>query len=110
LHVSEVDDRLAVNWVYSASLFERRTIERLAESFATLLAAIADAPGTPVQSLPLLPVSDRRCLPEWSAPRFEARPRLCAHELFEAQVRDAPDALAAVFDGESISYAELNAQ
>ncbi|WP_414816072.1 AMP-binding protein, partial [Rhizobium sp. IY2] len=34
---------------------------------------------------------------------------LCVHALFEAQVRRAPDAVALVFEEQSISYGALNA-
>src|SRR5262249_49333764 len=32
----------------------------------------------------------------------------CIHELFEAQVERTPDAVAVVYDGESLRYRELN--
>ncbi|MEZ2148321.1 AMP-binding protein, partial [Bradyrhizobium sp. DN5] len=34
---------------------------------------------------------------------------VCIHELFEAQVRRAPDAVAMVHEEERLSYGELNA-
>src|SRR5262249_54369517 len=37
-------------------------------------------------------------------------PRLCAHEQFEEHVRRSPDAVAAVFEKQSWTYAELNRQ
>jgi amino acid adenylation domain-containing protein len=35
-------------------------------------------------------------------------PQICTHELFERQVARDPDAIALVFDGQRISYRELN--
>ena len=32
----------------------------------------------------------------------------CIHELFEAQVARTPDALAVVFEGQQLTYAQLN--
>ncbi|MFP2903393.1 AMP-binding protein, partial [Corallococcus sp. 4LFB] len=34
----------------------------------------------------------------------------CVHSLFEAQVRNAPEALAAVFEGTELTYAQLDAR
>ncbi|HSX62924.1 MAG TPA: amino acid adenylation domain-containing protein, partial [Tahibacter sp.] len=58
LHISEIDDGLHVRWLYADSLFDAATIARFAESFATLLSSIVDAPTQSVQSLPLLPAAD----------------------------------------------------
>ena len=44
-----------------------------------------------------------------AAPRVHPRAGLI-HELFEAQVQHAPDAVALVYEGESLSYGELNAR
>ena len=43
--------------------------------------------------------------PQRSYPREK-----CIHELFEAQVARSPQAIAVVFEGHSLSYAELNAR
>ncbi|NUX59639.1 AMP-binding protein, partial [Paraburkholderia youngii] len=34
----------------------------------------------------------------------------CIHELFEAQVRQAPEAVAVVYQDQRVSYGELNAR
>ena len=41
--------------------------------------------------------------------RGRLSPRPCVHELFEAQAARTPEADAVVFDGEPLTYAELNA-
>jgi hypothetical protein len=43
---------------YSSDLFDRSTIERLAERFAVLLAAAVDDPDRPVSQLPAMPAYD----------------------------------------------------
>ena len=47
---------------------------------------------------------------EWNATDAEYPRELCIHELFEAQVARTPDAVAVVFDGGELTYAELNAR
>ncbi|MBT1517023.1 amino acid adenylation domain-containing protein [Bradyrhizobium sp. SRL28] len=75
-----------------------------------LCAVIADA-QQPVARVELLSSDERAYLLEelnrTAAPYPSKR---CIHELFEAQVRQAPDAVAVVHEDERLSYGELNAR
>lgn len=60
--------------------------------------------------LPALSEAERRrILYEWNQTRADF-PDVCAHELFERQVASAPSATALVFDGQRLTYGELNAR
>src|SRR5947209_6231544 len=48
-------------------------------------------------------------LEEWNATEADS-PQLPAHQLFEAQVRHAPNATALVFENQELTYAQLNAR
>jgi non-ribosomal peptide synthetase component F len=49
-------------------------------------------------------------LREWNATEAAYPREACVHELFEAQAARTPDAVAVVFEGERVTYAELNAR
>ena len=49
----------------------------------------------------------QRTLYEWNQTRADF-PDVCTHELFERQVASAPSATALVFNGERLTYGELN--
>src|SRR6202035_3507988 len=56
-------------------------------------------------------LSDRelhQVLHEWNDTRTEFSGDECVHELFEAQVRRAPEAVAVVCEEKKFTYAELN--
>ncbi|HEX6738318.1 MAG TPA: amino acid adenylation domain-containing protein, partial [Vicinamibacteria bacterium] len=108
IHMAEGPEGLHIRWVYADSLFSASTIERLAGSFAVLVDAVLASPRTPVHELPLLPAEDRARLAEWNQTQRAFPQDRCAHELFERHVREAPDATAVVFEGERLSYRELN--
>lgn len=96
---------------YDADLFEAETIARMAGHWRRLLEAIAANPSQRIAELPMLTDGERhRLLVEWNDTRRDHPPRNCVHELFEAQVRKSPDAIAAIFEGSHLTYAELNAR
>ncbi|MBZ4336683.1 amino acid adenylation domain-containing protein, partial [Corallococcus sp. AS-1-12] len=95
---------------YSTELFDAGTIQRMASHLLTLLEGAVASPDTRVSRLPLLTGAERReMLVEWNATRAPF-PEACLHSLFEAQVRRAPDAVAAVFEGTQLTYARLDAR
>nr|AGS49929.1 long-chain-fatty-acid--CoA ligase [uncultured bacterium esnapd22] len=107
--LTEEGDGLGIVLTYATELFERATAERLAGHLALLLREVAKDPDRPLAELELLTGDDRRrVLHDWNRTDAPETGPLCIHTLFEAAVERAPDATAAVFQGESISYAELN--
>lgn len=109
LHVAEIDGALDFGWVYNRNLFEYQSIERMANSFALLVEAVLEDPDRPVQALPLLTDAEKqRLLSDWNATDVDYPAEPCIHELFEEQVRQRPDAPAIFFDGEQLTYGELN--
>ncbi|WP_172402099.1 AMP-binding protein, partial [Ensifer aridi] len=82
--------------------YMQRALEQLAE-------ALEQAPDRPVRELDILPADERRyLLEELNRTEADYPSELCVHELFEAQVRRAPDAVALVCENEELSYGELN--
>ncbi|NPD29818.1 non-ribosomal peptide synthetase, partial [Corallococcus exiguus] len=94
---------------YSTELFDAGTVQRMVTHLLTLLEGAVARPDTRVARLPLLTGPERReMLVEWNATRAPF-PESCLHALFEAQVRRAPEAVAAVFEGTQLTYAQLDA-
>ncbi|WP_316398928.1 AMP-binding protein, partial [Bradyrhizobium sp. 33ap4] len=70
----------------------------------------ADA-GQPVGRIDILSTDERKYLLEELNRTAAPYPsELCIHELFEAQVQKAPEAVAVVHEKERLSYGELNAR
>ncbi|HKV08967.1 MAG TPA: condensation domain-containing protein, partial [Thermoanaerobaculia bacterium] len=96
---------------HNRDLFDRSTAARLTRGFERLLAAIVDAPETPVSRLPLLPEAERhQVLAEWNDTAHPWNGFRTLHGMFEDRVREQPEAPAAVFEDESLTYRELSAR
>ncbi|GMU03297.1 hypothetical protein KH5H1_74190 [Corallococcus caeni] len=109
LYLMEVEGRLQVSLEYSTDLFDAATIHRMEGHFRTLLASLAADPGQRLSRVPLLTAPEQQqLLRDWNATDLAFPERACLHELFEAWVDRAPDAVAAVCGEEALSYRELN--
>ncbi|MFE9899096.1 amino acid adenylation domain-containing protein [Streptomyces achromogenes] len=107
LHLTErpdgsVDGRL----IYPTSLFTLPRIARMAEHLLRLLSDIADRPNTPVHRLELLTGGELEQFDRWNR-TDAASPELSLPELFRAQARATPDAVAVVAGDQELGYAEL---
>jgi amino acid adenylation domain-containing protein len=103
-------DGLWIECSYKSGLFDARTVRRLLGNFEVLLRGMAADPSARLSGLPLLTAGElRRELAEWNDTAAEF-PRICVHQGFEAQVARAPDAVAAQFGNERLSYGELDRQ
>ena len=97
---------------YSTDLFEPDTIARLAEHLLVLVEAAASAPTTPARNLPIMNEAERHQVTvEWNKDTVAPFPSdKCVHELFEEQAIRTPTAVAVVFEGSEVTYAELDAR
>lgn len=94
---------------YSTDLFDRDRMGRLIGHFQTLLEGIVSNPDTRLSDLPLLtPAEQRQVLVEWNQTKPKGIDNRGFHEIFEAQVHSAPDAIAIVSEQGSLTYSELN--
>ncbi|MER7644101.1 non-ribosomal peptide synthase/polyketide synthase [Streptomyces sp. NPDC126522] len=114
LHFTFVDetgsDRVVLLLEYATDLFDASTAERIAARMARLLNHAAAEPDRAVRDFDLLADTERALvLGEWNATEHPV-PATTLPELFRAQVARTPDATALVFEGESLTYAELDTQ
>ncbi|WP_338925281.1 amino acid adenylation domain-containing protein [Mycetohabitans endofungorum] len=111
LNLSEAGDEIIGSLAYATALFDRSTIERHVGYLQTMLQAMATHTRQPVSTFELLSPDERQLLLQtWNATQ-QAYPRhRCVHQLFEAQVERTPEATALVFEAQTLSYAQLNAQ
>ncbi|WP_261340688.1 non-ribosomal peptide synthase/polyketide synthase [Amycolatopsis orientalis] len=94
---------------YSADLFDHTTAEAIGRRLVAVLDQIAADPAIPVGALDVVDEDERGQLARWNDTAHDV-PAATLPELFEAQVVRTPDAVAVVFEGSELSYAELNAR
>jgi amino acid adenylation domain-containing protein len=107
VHALESEEGLEIFWLYNQDLFEPWRIEQMAHHFEALLAAIVATPDLPLRRLPMLGSDERQKLLEWGTAKPVALGETIG-QLFEAQVRTAPDAIAVVLGEAQLSYRELD--
>ena len=111
LCIEKTASGLIGEWEYNTDLFDDATIARMTGHFQTLLEGIVADPKGRVSELPLLTEREKQqLLVDWNDTTKEYPQDKCIHQLFEAQVELSPDAVAVVFEGQQLSYRELNAR
>src|SRR5262249_4737533 len=110
LSIAERPEGLRLDFRYQTDLFDAESIARMAGHFETLLEAAVTNPERHLSELPILTSAERRQQAQWNATEADYPRDQCVHFLFEEQVRRTPEALAVVFEGEKLTYAETNAR
>ncbi|MDG1463108.1 MAG: condensation domain-containing protein, partial [Gammaproteobacteria bacterium] len=102
---------LKIRLDYNTDLFEASTAQRLIQDFEALLRAVIENQDIPVTEFNLTSAEEQQNLQALlsSTEHDYSRPE-CLHQLFEQQVGNTPRAIALSCEGESLSYAELNAR
>ncbi|MHB8595761.1 MAG: non-ribosomal peptide synthetase [Ktedonobacteraceae bacterium] len=111
LHIRETVSGLTASAVYSTDIFESTWIRQMLDHFLVLLEDIVANPERRLGDLALLTEAEQhQFLKKWNSVGMTYPVKLCVHQLFEEQATRRPDAVALVYEGEQITYAELNKQ
>ncbi|PQQ22222.1 non-ribosomal peptide synthetase, partial [Photorhabdus hindustanensis] len=96
---------------YAVNLFAETTIVRLAEIYQRVLAAFVADQTQSLAGLNILSAQERHTLlHRWNQTDAPYPQDKTLQQLFEAQVESTPDNVALVFEGESLTYRQLNQQ
>ncbi|MGW5338681.1 non-ribosomal peptide synthase/polyketide synthase [Rhodococcus pyridinivorans] len=92
---------------YATDLFDEATVSSFARRFVRVLEAVVADPSVSVGRLPLLDAAERTLVLESWNDTACGVPETTLVGLFEDQVARTPDAVAVVFEGVSLSYAQF---
>nr|WP_277951940.1 non-ribosomal peptide synthase/polyketide synthase [Pseudomonas sp. TH06] len=111
LSVDDFGDAFSLTLLATTEVEPQRICEYLHCALESLVLALEQAPDTALNQLPILPAAEReQVLLAFNATHADFPAMLTIAQRFEAQVAQRPEAVAAAFLGEQLSYAELNRQ
>jgi len=117
VYAAKQENGLRLDFIYNRDLFERETIEQMANHFRNLLQSVATNPRQKLSEIPLLTEANRK---EIALRATQSRPTNAFKEFpknaieqsistrFEQQVAQYPDNVAVQTTESSLTYRELN--
>ena len=109
--IIETSGSLAASIRFNTDLFDTSTIARMADHYHAMLESILRDPEASIGDLDVLSVAERRQLLDgFNDTKRDYPNETCIHHLFEAQARRSPNNTAIVFEGQQLTYAQLNAR
>jgi amino acid adenylation domain-containing protein len=108
LNIVESSDGLEIYCDYNTDLFDDSTIARWLQSYEALLLAFTENAGLPLSKLPMLSAAGRdTILHSWNATAADYPKTKCVHQIVDEQALRTPEATAATFESNRVSYREL---
>jgi amino acid adenylation domain-containing protein len=102
-------DGVGLTFDYTSDAFDEAYVRHLAEQFQTLLTAALDNPETSIEELEIVSAAEQQQVVfAWNNAKRDYPSDKSVAQLFEQQVERTPDALAAVFQDQRLTFAELN--
>ncbi|WP_195845660.1 non-ribosomal peptide synthetase, partial [Burkholderia pseudomallei] len=111
LSVDDLGQDFSLTVQVSGHVDPQRVCAFMETALEQLAQALGEQPQCDIGGLDVLPRSEReQMVYAWNATERDYPIEQCIHQLFEAQVDRKPEAIALTFDGQRLSYAELNAR
>ncbi len=109
LEMIEAGTTLCGFFRYNTDLFDHATIQRMCGHFERLLMAVVDNPDQPLKTYPMLGAEEiKQQFTDWNQTQMDYDRAVTVHRQFADMVAARPDAIAIEFEGQTLSYQELN--
>ncbi|WP_431088386.1 amino acid adenylation domain-containing protein [Paenibacillus sp. 8b26] len=100
---------IQMSFSYNALVFDRASVEQIQGHLVQLLEQVVAKPDIRVRELDIVTEQEReQILAIWGDTAAEYAHEQTIHGLFEAQVLQTPEQIALYFEGEQLTYRELN--
>ena len=107
--IARLNATLTVTFEGQKSLFDSAALQQLAGHLKTLLLGFSQLKESPLSDITMLGKAEaEQLLYGFNQTETEYPHELCLHELFEAKVQQQPDHTALIFDGQTLTYQQLN--
>ena len=111
LSVEDYGQALGLTVELMQPLDPNRVCGYMEEALTSLVEALEHTPLKAVRELNILPSEERQLLLHtWNETQADYPADQCIHQLFEEQVERTPEAIALVYEKQTLTYAELNAR
>lgn len=109
LTMSMSEQGLEATIEYNVNVFDAPSIRRMFGHFQVLLGSLAADPNRSLAQLPLLTEEElTQLLSSWHTARSVPRQISLLHQSLEQKAQQCPEAIALIWRGERLTYAELN--
>jgi amino acid adenylation domain-containing protein len=109
LYAIEVAEGISCTFEYNTDLFDADRIQRMLHHLEVLVENIVRDPGQRLSELEILkPAERQQLIVGCNQTQVDFQAPAALHELFEQQAQRTPDAVAVEFEGDRLSYRELN--
>ncbi|HJU41105.1 MAG TPA: amino acid adenylation domain-containing protein, partial [Tahibacter sp.] len=106
--INDLGDGFGVSVQCVAGMAPDRIAAYLARALDGLVAALANTPDQPVHALDIVPDDERALLDQFNDTAVDYPRDRLVHQLVEDQAQRQPDAIAVMFEHDSLTCAELN--
>ncbi len=104
------DDDAEMRLHYDAQKISEASVQRLIEQFAGLLQEVVAEPGRSLHQYSVVPAAELQQLQAWNDTAANVDQDACVHQLFERQAAEQSETVAFIFEGEQLTYQQLNSR
>jgi len=95
--------------VFDENIIDSEDVSKLLEQFNVLMEGCASSLDQTVYELPILPEAEKtKLLTSWNNTKADYPRDSCFHELFSRQAKTRPDAIAVIYEDQTLTYSELD--